>query len=89
MFFYPIADSLSLRPLSLADADELFALTDANRAYLLQWLPWPDTVKSADDTRSFIQSFLRQGAENQGFGATICYHGAIRRHHRLQPPRLG
>ncbi|HEY9879450.1 MAG TPA: hypothetical protein V6D29_13420 [Leptolyngbyaceae cyanobacterium] len=60
MFFYPITNSLSLRPLSLAGADELFSLANANRAYLRQWLPWLDTVKPADDTHNFIQSFLRQ-----------------------------
>lgn len=77
MFFYPITESLSLRPLRLADAEELFTLTEANRTYLRQWLPWLDTVKSADDTRCFIQTVLRLGAEHQGFGAAICHHGAI------------
>ncbi len=77
MFFYPVSDRLRLRPLRLADAEELFALTDANRAYLRQWLPWLDTVQSAADTRSFIQGFLHQWAENQGFGAAICHDGAI------------
>lgn len=77
MFFYPVTDSLSLRPLSLADTDELFALTDANRAYLRQWLPWLDAVQSAADTRAFLQTVLRQIAEDQGFGAAICHQGAI------------
>lgn len=77
MFFYPITDSLRLRPLCLSDADELFALTEANRAYLRQWLPWLDAVQSAADTRAFVQSVLRQMAEEQGFGAAICHQGKI------------
>lgn len=77
MFLYPITESLSLRPLRLADADELFALTDANRAYLRQWLPWLDAIQSAADTRIFIQSVLRQMAEEQGFGAAIWHQGTI------------
>lgn len=77
MFFYPITESLRLRPLCLSDAEELFALTDANRAYLRQWLPWLDAVQSAADTRAFVQSVLRQMAEEQGFGAAICHQGKI------------
>jgi ribosomal-protein-serine acetyltransferase len=77
MFFYPITDSLRLRPLCLSDADELFALTDANRAYLRQWLPWLDAIQSAADTYAFIQSVLRHMAEGQGFGAAICHQGNI------------
>ena len=35
-----ISENLELRLLQLEDAQELFALTDANRNYLREWLPW-------------------------------------------------
>jgi ribosomal-protein-serine acetyltransferase len=72
-----INEDLELRLLALADADELFALTDANRSYLRQWLPWLDFVNQVDDTRDFISSALKQVADNEGFVAAICYGGCI------------
>lgn len=34
-------------------------------------------MQSAADTRAFVQSVLRQMAEEQGFGAAICHQGKI------------
>ena len=36
------------------DADELFIIVDENRAYLREWLPWLDDVKSVDDELALI-----------------------------------
>ena len=72
-----ISDSHQLRLLQLADAEELFALTDANRLYLRQWLPWLDIINQVDDTRDFIARTLKQFAENEGLAAAICDHGRI------------
>ena len=44
-------DDLELDVLNEADAEELFALVDANRAYLREWLPWLDENTEADHTR--------------------------------------
>lgn len=38
------------------DALKLFNLVDENRAYLRQWLPWLDDVKSVDDELALIRS---------------------------------
>jgi hypothetical protein len=43
-FLLPVGDRYQLRSIQLADAQELFALIDANRSYLRQWLPWLDVV---------------------------------------------
>jgi ribosomal-protein-serine acetyltransferase len=72
-----ISDSHELRLLQLADAEELFALTDANRSYLRQWLPWLDIINRVDDTRDFIARTLKQFIEHEGLAMAICYGGKI------------
>jgi ribosomal-protein-serine acetyltransferase len=71
MFIYPITDRHELRLLKIADAAELFALVETNRAYLKQWLPWLDSTTTIADSQTFIQSTLQQFAGNQGFVAAI------------------
>ncbi len=72
-----IDDDLYLRQLSEADAKPLFAVIDANRQYLRQWLPWLDTSRSPDDTLAFIRMALDQFANNDGFAAGIWYRDAV------------
>jgi ribosomal-protein-serine acetyltransferase len=60
---------LELRPLALADAAELFALVDANRARLRKWLPWLDTNTKAAHTRAFIAE--RRALEAKGMALTF------------------
>ncbi len=77
MLLARISDELELRLLQLADAEELFTLTDTNRRYLRQWLPWLDIIDRVDDTRNFIAKTLKQFAENEGLAAAICDGGRI------------
>ena len=72
-----ISDNLELRLLQIEDAQELFALTDANRNYLRQWLPWLNFVTQVDDTRDFIVKTLKQFAENEGLVVAISGDGKI------------
>ena len=44
-----------LQPLNQDLAPALFALTDCNRCFLREWLPWLDQVRTVDDTRDFIE----------------------------------
>lgn len=39
-----------------ADANELYALTEKNRARLREWLPWADGVKGPEDTLRFLRA---------------------------------
>ena len=55
MFTHRIDDDLELRLPEEADAEEFYALIDANMKYLLPWLPTMDRNKSSDDTLKFIQ----------------------------------
>jgi ribosomal-protein-serine acetyltransferase len=62
-----VIDSVtSLRVLREADAEELFALTDANREHLRRWLPWVDLVTSEEDSHSFLESVSAQREEGRG-----------------------
>ncbi len=70
-------NSLFLRLLQETDAEEIFALTDRNRLYLRQWLPWLDSTTSAKDTHAFIQRCLAQHTEGYGFVCTIIFNGNI------------
>jgi ribosomal-protein-serine acetyltransferase len=58
-----------LRPLEEADADELHALIEANRAHLACWLPWADGQTHAD-TLDFIHE--QESAEDSFQQAIVC-----------------
>jgi ribosomal-protein-serine acetyltransferase len=77
MLLCKINDSQALHFVQATDAEELFALTEANRAYLRTWLPWLDWTTKVADTRHFIQSCQQQFADNKGFVAVIRYHGEL------------
>lgn len=77
MFSHRLNNDCSLRQLTLGDTDELFAVCDANRVHLRRWLPWLDRTTKPADTRSFIESCVRQDEGNQGFQALILVKGRI------------
>jgi ribosomal-protein-serine acetyltransferase len=68
---------IALEILEERHAPELFALTNANRAYLMQWLPWLDGITAIEDTRAFIAATQRQNEGNNGFQTAIVRAGAI------------
>lgn len=77
MFTHVIDHEVELRIFEERHADELFSLTEMNRAHLRQWLTWADEMHSVADTRTFIRDSLRQFADNDGFQAGIWYHGDL------------
>lgn len=70
MLSYPLDDHRYLRLLEESDADELYALVDANREFLAQWMPWA-AGQTLENTREFIRTSRRQFADNQGFQLAI------------------
>jgi ribosomal-protein-serine acetyltransferase len=71
---FELSDGCELRPLEEADADELFALIDRDRAYLSAWLPWA-AAQDLEGTRAFIDLTRRQQADNSGATfAIVCDH---------------
>jgi ribosomal-protein-serine acetyltransferase len=77
MFRYIIDDDIELRLLEERHAEELFALTDQNREYLREWLPWVDDVTAVEDTKAFIRRSLDLFASNNGFQAGIWFQGRL------------
>jgi ribosomal-protein-serine acetyltransferase len=77
MFRAQIREDLYLQLLEERHAPEVFSLTDQDRAYLRQWLPWVDATHTVDDTLSFIRSTLEQFATNKGFVAGIWSEGRV------------
>lgn len=77
MIFQRIQDRHTVRPLATSDAEELFALTDANRAFLRRWLPWLDGIQSPADTLASIETNLRKSEKDQGFHGAIVYDDRI------------
>jgi len=53
---------VSLEALSLDHVQKLYDLTEANREYLREWLPWLDHIKSSTDTKEFINNTVKPGA---------------------------
>ena len=65
-----------LRRLEESDADELYRLIDANRAYLAPWMPWAG-AQTREGTLEFIRMTRRQEASNDGFQIALVSEGRI------------
>lgn len=72
----PVSDDVGLRLLEEADAQELHALIEANRAGLARWLPWA-AGQGFEETLEFIRKSRTQVSENDGFQAAIVLDGGI------------
>jgi ribosomal-protein-serine acetyltransferase len=68
---HELPNGYALRLLEESDADELFALVDANREHLERWMPWVPNERSAEDVLPFIRLTRRQVADNDGFQTAI------------------
>ncbi len=72
-----LSGEAELRQLELAHAEEMFWLTDKNRHYLRQWLPWLDMVRRVEHTERFIAMTLDQHASRQGTHYGIWFRGKL------------
>ncbi|RKZ11148.1 GNAT family N-acetyltransferase [Candidatus Fermentibacteria bacterium] len=72
-----ISKEASLCYIEQLHAKELFELTDINREYLKQWLPWLDYVKSESDTLKFIKKAIAQNENSLGPTFVILYKNRI------------
>src|SRR5437868_1827817 len=77
MFRIVVGDDLEMRLLEESDAGQLYALTEENRAYLREWLPWLDDTTRPADTQAFIRNALEQFADENGFQLGIVYRGEL------------
>jgi ribosomal-protein-serine acetyltransferase len=71
MLRHELPDGYALRLLEEADADEVFALIDANRKHLGPWMPWVDHENEPADVLPFIRAGRKQIADNDGLQTAI------------------
>jgi ribosomal-protein-serine acetyltransferase len=74
-FTRTVCQDLVIKAVELRDAEEIFALVDASRDYLGEWLPWVEGTKTPRDTREWIQSAMDQQAENVALHCRIVFQG--------------
>ena len=72
-----VGGEVELELLDETHAEELFALVDANRAYLRRWLPWLDQNTEVEHTRAFLRATQKQHADRNGFTCGIRWRGGL------------
>ena len=77
MFFREIDRDLKLSLSIPQYAEQIFALTNKNRDFLRQWLPWLDNIKKPTDTREFIELQLLRFQQGEALHITIFYQDKI------------
>ena len=70
-----VDDEVFLRLHQERHAEQMFRLSDENRAHLEPWMPWIQATKSADDSRAYIRDVLRKFAEGREYPFAILEHG--------------
>jgi ribosomal-protein-serine acetyltransferase len=73
MFALEVEPGLRLELLHHRHVETLLALVDENRQYLRQWLVWVDDTREVVVIERFIESTLRQFADQLGFQAGIFF----------------
>jgi RimJ/RimL family protein N-acetyltransferase len=71
-----LSDEVSLRVVGPEDAQEIYALIEANRDHLARFMPWA-AEQTLADTRAFLDSKRVQLAANDGFECAIVRQGRI------------
>jgi ribosomal-protein-serine acetyltransferase len=71
MLRHELPNGYALRLLEEADADEVFALIDANREHLAPWMPWVQDEHEPADVLPFIRATRKQIADNDGLQTAI------------------
>ncbi len=77
MFKFEVDQDINLVFLHQAMAEDLYALVDANREYLGEWLPWVSETNSPDDTRLFIEQSIVSYSKGEESSCAIEYKGQI------------
>lgn len=78
-----VDDHVQLREVTFDQAETLFSLTDANREYLAEWLPWVNDTNSAQDSTSFIKDIHEKRDNGQEYGFGIYVDGNLAGHTSL------
>ncbi len=74
MFRLALDDDIELALLEERDAEELYALVDANREHLRRFLPWAREA-TLEGERAFIRDGLERYARGDGFSGALLVGG--------------
>jgi ribosomal-protein-serine acetyltransferase len=76
---FDLGDGVEVRALEPADAEEVFAVVDANRMRLREWMPWVEGTTSPDPTREFIERSRASETDVEALGIYVdgVYAGGI------------
>lgn len=77
MFFSAVGERTELRVLERKESGELFAVVEANRAYLRRWHPWVDVMRSALEAEKAIVFWQHLHANQQGGFFGIWHEGKL------------
>jgi ribosomal-protein-serine acetyltransferase len=77
VFSYSLTEQTDMKLLEPEHTDELYRLTELNRPFLHNWFTWIAGVRSAYDTRSFIDETARRRRIGDGFGYGIFHEGKL------------
>jgi ribosomal-protein-serine acetyltransferase len=68
---YELSHGCFLRLFEESDAEELYALIEANRPHLARWFAWVDATRGPEGVLSFVRAARKQLADNDGFPLAI------------------
>ncbi len=71
MFVLEVDEELTLRMLSIRDAEALFKLIDQSRDYLKEWLPWVAANQTISDSEKYIKESFYTYANQKDLRAGI------------------
>ncbi len=72
-----VNDNISLELLDGCHAAETFALINANRIYLREWLPWVDNMRTITIFENYISKTKKEKEAGTDIGFVILYNGVI------------
>ena len=88
-----VDDKISLEFLEEIHAASLFNLINNNRAYLKEWLPWVDSMRTVENAGNYIVNCIKEAAERTDFAYAIMFDGnmvgRIGMHHINQHNKIG
>jgi len=72
-----VSSGVELRLLLPGDVEPLFALTEANRTRLRDWLPWLDHVRTPADSGQFIATAAARHAAGEELTLGLSHDGGL------------
>ncbi|MCL6270411.1 GNAT family N-acetyltransferase [Sansalvadorimonas sp. 2012CJ34-2] len=77
MFRKEVDSDINLVFLQESLTDDLYELVAHDREYLNKWMPWSPLIKTAEDTRAFINKSIKDFAEGKSMVCAIEYQHRI------------